>query len=100
MSELPLPSPRMLSARSSASDRIACSARVGCGGRGLRRGSPAGSRLARAQQAIAQIGLLLGRRVPLRRIGQVVQRAQAEELEEERRRAVQDGAELRTPALL
>ncbi len=57
------------------------------------------ARLAGAQQALAQVGLLLGRRVPLRDVGQLLQRAQPEQLEELRARAVEDGAELRATRL-
>src|SRR5205085_10703977 len=58
------------------------------------------ARLARAQQPVAQVGLIVGRRVPCRRVGQVVERGEAEELEEQRRRAVKAGAELRAARLL
>src|SRR3954470_20355076 len=51
-----------------------------------------GALLAGAQQALAQVGLLLGRRVPLRRVRQVLERAQAEELQEESGRAVEHRA--------
>ena len=56
--------------------------------------------LAGAQQAVAQRGLVLRARVPLRRVGQLVDRLQPEQLEEQRRRAVQHGAELRAAGLL
>src|SRR4051794_17778157 len=56
--------------------------------------------LAGSQQALAQLGLLLGRGVPLRHGGQVVHSAQPEELQKARRRAIEHGAELRAPRLL
>ena len=59
-----------------------------------------GARLAGPQQALAQLGLLLGRRIPARDVRQLVERAQAEQLQEQRRRAVEDGAELRVARLL
>ena len=58
------------------------------------------ARLAGAQQAIPQLGLLLGGRIPLRDVGQLGQRLQAEELEEQGRRAVEHGPELGPPRLL
>src|SRR5919206_4116501 len=64
------------------------------------RSAAAGARLAGAQQAVAQVGLLVGAGVPPRRVGQVVERGEAEELEEQRRRAVEHGAELRAARLL
>jgi hypothetical protein len=70
----------------------------------LSRGRPnagaAGARLAGAQQPLAQLGLLLGGRVPARDVGQLVERAQAEQLQELGARAVQDRAELRAAGLL
>ena len=63
-------------------------------------GAAAGAGLAGAQQSIAQLGLLLGARVPLPDVGQLVQRAQAEQLEELCGRAVHDRAELGASGLL
>ena len=61
----------------------------------------AGARLAGLEQPLAQVGLLLGRRVPrARRRAASSSDGQAEELEEQRRRAVEDRAELRAPGLL
>ena len=60
----------------------------------------AGADVAGAEQPLAQLVLLVGRRVPGARVGQVVERVEAEELEEQRRRAVEDGAELRAARLL
>ena len=54
----------------------------------LRRASSA--LLAGAQQAVAQRGLVLRARVPLRDLGQIVERAQPEQLQEQRRGAVED----------
>ena len=59
---------------------------------------PAG--LAGAQQAVAQRGRLLRARVPLREVGQLLGRVQPEQLQEQRRGAVEDGAELRAAGLL
>ena len=56
--------------------------------------------LARAQQPVAQRGLLLRARVPLRRVGQLVDRPEPEQLQEQRRGAIQHGAELRPAGLL
>src|SRR4051794_39723528 len=56
--------------------------------------------LARLQQALAQLLLLLRRGVEPREVRQLVERAQAEQLLEQRRRAVEHGAELRAPGLL
>ena len=72
------------------------------GDRGRKRRAAAASprRFSRTQQAISERGRLLGRRIPLRDLGQVVRRVQPEELEEQRRRAVQDGAELAAARLL
>src|SRR6478752_1533774 len=44
--------------------------------------------------------LLLGRRVPLGRVREVLEGIETEQLEEQRGRAVQHGAELRAPRLL
>ena len=63
------------------------SARVG-GAWPTRAAIPA-PRLAGREQALAQLALLLGRRVPLRHVGQLAARLQAEQLQEQRRRAVQ-----------
>ena len=63
-----------------------------------RRGARA--RVARAEQAVAQGRLVLRARVPLLELGELLERAQAEELEEQRRRAVEDGAERRAAGLL
>ena len=63
-------------------------------------GGVARALLAGAQQAVAQVGLLLGRGIPLHDARQRLERVQPEELEEEVGRAVQDGAELRAPRLL
>ena len=54
----------------------------------------AGARLAGGQQPVAQRALLLRRRVPLRDVGQLLGARQPEDLQEQRRRAVDDGAEL------
>ena len=56
--------------------------------------------VARAQQAVAQRGLVLRARVPLLELGQLLDRAQAEQLEEQRGRAVEHGAERRAAGLL
>src|SRR4051812_27684880 len=58
------------------------------------------ARLARPEQALAQLRLLLGRRVPFGHVGQLVERVEAEELEEARRRAVEHGTELRAARFL
>ena len=58
------------------------------------------ARLAGAQQALAQRGGLLGARVPLRDVRQLVGRVSPKSLQEQRRRAVEDGAELRAAGLL
>src|SRR5947209_18936199 len=60
----------------------------------------AGARLAGAEQPVAQLGLLLGARVPAGHVGQLVEIAQAEELQELRRRPVLDRPELRLARLL
>ena len=62
----------------------------------------AGSRagLARAQQALAQLGLLLRGRVPAGDVGQLLQGAQPEQLQELGARAIQDRAELGVAGLL
>ena len=52
------------------------------------------------EQALAQLVLLAGRGVPARGVGQVADRGEAEELQEQRRRAVEDGAELRAAGFL
>src|SRR4051812_21500104 len=68
---------------------------------GLRRcRGPAGPLLARLEQPLAQVRLLLRRRAPLGGIGQTLERAEPEQLQEQRRGAVQDGAELRAARLL
>src|SRR3954451_8320378 len=56
--------------------------------------------LAGLEQAVAQLGLLLRARVPLRGIGQAFERIEAEQLEEQRRRPVEHRAELRPAGLL
>src|SRR4051794_29245855 len=65
------------------------------GGRGSR-----GAHLAGAQQAIAQLALLLGTGVERDRVGQAVEAREPEETLEERRRPVEDRAELRAPGIL
>ena len=60
----------------------------------------AGALVARAQQAVAQRRLVLGRRVPLLELGQLLERAQAEQLQEQRGGAVEHGAERRAAGLL
>src|SRR4029450_6842780 len=52
------------------------------------------ARLARPEQALAQRRLVLRARVPLLDLGQLVERAQAEQLEEQRRGPGGDGAGL------
>src|SRR5690348_8767454 len=74
--------------------------RGGCRGRRLRPRRAARPLLAGLQEPVAELRLLLGRRVPLGRVGEVLEGLEAEELQEQRRRAVQDGAELRAPGLL
>ena len=59
-----------------------------------------GAGLAGAQQPLAQLGLLLGGRIPAGDVGQLLQRAQAEQLQELGGGAVEDGAELRVAGLL
>src|SRR4051794_11703401 len=54
----------------------------------------------RLQQTVAQGRLLLRRGVPLGDVREVVRAAEPEQLQEQRRRAVQHGAELRAPGLL
>ena len=56
--------------------------------------------LARAQQAVAQLALFLGRRVPLVRGRAGRPALEAEQLQEQGGRAVEHGAELRAPGLL
>src|SRR4051794_25769599 len=68
--------------------------------KGLTRGGGFAAGFARTQQAIAECGGLFGRRVPLRDIRELLRRVEAEELEEERGRAVQHRAELRAAGLL
>ena len=58
------------------------------------------ARFARAQQPLAQLGGLLRRGVEARDVGQLLERAQAEELQEGARGAVERGAELRAAGLL
>src|SRR4051812_49127083 len=83
----------MTTAITGKTNRIAFS-RAGIGSGGGTAG------LARTQKPVPQGCGLLRARVPLCGVGQVLRRVQAEELEEQRRRAVQDGAELRTAGLL
>src|SRR4051795_7059957 len=108
----PRPGPGTVAARAAPAAGAAAGHAPGGGGgaaggrsrAGSRAGRPArrggGALLAGAQQALAQVGLLLGRRVPLRRVRQVLERAQAEELQEQRGRAVEHRAELRAARLL
>src|SRR4051812_3891803 len=56
--------------------------------------------LAGAQQALAQLALLLGGWVERRRVGQRVHRRETEQALEERGRAVEDRAELGAAAIL
>src|SRR3954454_14724131 len=67
---------------------------------GGRAGRPGRALLAGLEQAVAQLGLLLRRRVPLPGVRQVLERLEPEQLQEERRRAVEHRAELRAPRLL
>src|SRR6266540_3670643 len=53
-----------------------------------------------AQQLVAQLLLVLGARPEAFDVGQRVERLEPEELLEEWRRAIEDRAELRAPALL
>src|SRR3954470_2451381 len=62
--------------------------------------SALGALLARAEQALAQLRLLLGRGVERRELGQGVEPGEAEQLLEQRRRPVQHGAELRAARFL
>src|SRR4051812_14611362 len=57
--------------------------------------SALGALLARAEQALAQLRLLLRRGVEGRELGQIVEPGEAEQLLEERRRPVEHRAELR-----
>src|SRR5258708_6621569 len=59
-----------------------------------------GARLAGAEQAVAQLGLLLGARVPAGHVGELLEAAQAEELQELGGGAVLQRAELRVACLL
>ena len=69
--------------------------------RGPRRPGPLlAARFAGAQQALAQLACSSGVGSHCGDVGQLVQRAQAEQLQERGRRAVEDGAELRAPGLL
>src|ERR1700704_4495497 len=56
--------------------------------------------LARAQQALAQLALLLRGRVEGRRVGESVEAGEAEQALEQLRAAVEHGAEARAPRLL
>src|SRR5258708_39119433 len=59
-----------------------------------------GARLAGAEQAVAQLGLLLGARVPAGHVGELLEAAQAEELQELGGGAVLPRAELGVACLL
>src|SRR4051812_1766016 len=64
------------------------------------RTSALGALLARLQQPLAQLLLLLGRGIELRQVRQLVERAEAEQLLEQRGCAVEDGPELRAAGFL
>ena len=83
---------RLRPARAAAAAAPRAIARLGSASRLCGRPLPrhrAAARLAGAQQALAQLGLLLGRGVPAGDVGQLLERAQAEQLQELGRGAVE-----------